>query len=803
MMFKNILACLWILGGLFLSIAEGEEPWEHYKLWYDQPASQWVEALPIGNGHMGAMVFGKCDQETIQFNHDTVWAGGPNDYLNPDAGPELLAQVRQLLFDGKQNEAETLARGLMSVPLRQMPFQPFGTLHLDFPEHEKVEGYRRELDLDRALATVTYQHDGVRYRREVFASYPDRVIVVHLTADRPGTLHFQAKLSTPHAEVAYRQKAPNTMVLDARVADFDYQRIQEMIPGKLKLQSRLQIRTEGGKVLATEGGFEVDHADAATLFLVADTSYRRYDDIAGDPAKACINTLEDLKNKGVQEIRSSHINDHRSLFRRCALDLGGRSFEKMQTDERLLHYHEQEDVGLLALIFQYGRYLLIASSRPGSQPANLQGVWNEEMAPPWESKYTTNINTEMNYWPAELTNLSECHEPLFALIEDLSETGANVAREHYGLTGWVFHHNTDGWRGAAAINATNHGIWPVGGAWLCQHLWWRYEFTGDDEFLRERAYPVMKSASRFFLEWLIEDPINDQDWWISGPSNSPEHGGLVMAPTMDHQLIRHLFDRTAKAARILQIDDELQEQLVEARNRIAPNQIGSEGQLKEWLYKELPKTEHRHFSHLWGLHPGNEITQQTPELLAAARKSLEFRGDGGNGWSMAWKINCWARLRDGEQAHHMIGKLVQFTHSDKSFHEGGGLYPNLLDACPPFQIDGNFGFTAGVAEMLLQSHQRDEKGRVILDLLPALPKAWPEGNVAGLCARDGFVVNLSWKNGELAEGTIDSKLRKDCVLRCGKSVILECRPGERIRFDGNLQILNRTVKRQVSLLHRE
>jgi alpha-L-fucosidase 2 len=453
----------------------------------------------------------------------------------------------------------------------------------------------------------------------------------------------------------------------------------------------------------------------------------------------------------------------------------------------LLHYHQEEDPGLVALVFQYGRYLLIASSRPGSQPANLQGVWNEEMAPPWESKYTTNINTEMNYWPAELTNLSECHEPLFALIEDLSETGSKVARDHYGLPGWVFHHNTDGWRGAAAINATNHGIWPVGGAWLCQHLWWRYEFTGDEKFLRERAYPVMKSASLFFLDWLIKDPVNDQGWWISGPSNSPEHGGLVMAPTMDHQLIRHLFDKTAKAAGILEVDDELREQLIEARKRIAPNQVGSEGQLKEWLYKELPRTTHRHISHLWGLHPGSEITPRTPDLLNAARKSLEFRGDGGNGWSMAWKINCWARLRDGDHAHRVIGNLMQLTHSDKNFHEGGGLYPNLLDACPPFQIDGNFGFTAGVAEMLLQSHQRDDKGRVILDLLPALPKAWPDGEIVGLCARDGFVVNLSWQNGELVEGTIYSKLRKDCVLRHGKSVILECRPGERIRFDGDLQ----------------
>jgi len=424
---------------------------------------------------------------------------------------------------------------------------------------------------------------------------------------------------------------------------------------------------------------------------------------------------------------------------------------------------------------------MIASSRPGGQPANLQGIWNHKMNPPWECKYTVNINTEMNYWPAELTNLSECHEPLFSLLADCAETGAKTARTFYDCPGWVLHHNTEIWRGTAPINASNHGIWPTGGAWLCQHLWFRYAFTGDETFLRERAYPIMKKAAEFFVHFLVEDPVYGKGWLVSGPSNSPERGGLVMGPTMDHQIIRTLFANCIEASRILGVDEAFRNKLIEMRQRIAPNQVGSEGQLKEWLYKEDPKTTHRHVSHLWGLHPGREITRRgTPDLWKAAMKTLEFRGDGGTGWSMAWKINFWARFEDGDHAYRLLTNLLHLAGTGK---HRGGLYPNLFDAHPPFQIDGNFGATSGIAEMLIQSHTGE------VHLLPALPSAWPAGSVKGICARGAFQVDIAWKDGRLAEAHILSKRGNRCTVRLGeKTTTFDTQAGGAYRLGPDLSV---------------
>lgn len=752
-------------------------------LWYDKPANGWTEALPVGNGRLGAMIYGGNATDTIQFNEETLWSGQPHDYAHPGAY-QYLSEIRNLLWAGKQEEATNLANEkFMSQPFGQQCYQPFGNILLNFPGHENSTNYKRKLDLEDAISSVSYEVDGVKFNRETFSSVPGQAIIIRIESSKNGKLSFNTVLNSPHSnytvsvdgnQIILRGKADNY----PRVAGMDGYPYPE---SKLTFEARLKVENEGGSLIQTENAIKVENAKSATLYLVAATSFMNYKDISADPAKSCEKYISGLQGKSFETLKAEHIADYQQLFKRVSLDLGSSEISKRPTNERLISFKTDEDPSLVSLLYQYGRYLLISSSRQGTQPANLQGIWNDKLAPPWDSKYTININTEMNYWPAEITNLAECTEPLIQLVKDLSVTGQNVAKEHYNMNGWVAHHNTDIWRGAAPINHANHGIWVVGGAWLSQHVWWHYQFSGDTEYLKSTAYPILKEASRFFSEYLVPDPKNP-DWLVSGPSNSPELGGLVMAPTMDHQIIRELFANTIEAAEILGLDADFVTMLKEKRDKIAPNQIGQHGQLQEWLVdKDDPKDQHRHVSHLWGLHPGSEIHPlTTPELAEACKVTLSHRGDGGTGWSRAWKINFWARLLDGDHSFLLLKNLmVPSIGADTDYKDRGGLYMNLFDAHPPFQIDGNFGATSGITEMLLQSHLRDENGNFYQDILPALPTALSTGKISGIKGRGGFEFTINWENGKLVLADVKSLLGKKLNLRyAGKLISKETVKGE-------------------------
>ncbi|MRX76796.1 glycoside hydrolase family 95 protein [Pedobacter petrophilus] len=933
---RNSLLLFTLLFCLSVSLAAQERD---QSLWYNKPAEKWTDALPIGNGRLGAMVFGGVANDQIQFNEETLWTGKPREY-NRKGASKYLPEIRKLLFEGKQKEAETLAQaqfmGLQSeagdrdawikeisagkgiagnpasanyddrlwktikvpsyegwervgldnldgavwfrttfsvpkdwagkdlvldlnkifdqdftyvngsllgqtagtdarkytipaklikvgnntiaiqvlnfynrggiggykdvtkkigiypigsnietgvslvkqwkykiqnaappeIPHYQASYQPFGDLNLRF-NHGKaaITNYRRSLDLTTATAKTSYSVNNVQYQRTYFASQPDQAVVIHLSANRKASVSFDAALSSVHQHSVVKVLDKHTISLSVQVKD-----------GALRGESRLTAVVKNGLVKTINNQISIQKADEVTLYLTTGTNFISANDVSGNPATAITKAINSIKGKAYSQIEQDHIREYQQYYNTFKVDFGRSENEKLTTDERLQQFATANDPGFAALYMQYGRYLLISSSRPGTQPANLQGIWNDLLAPPWDSKYTTNINMEMNYWPAEVLNLSALNEPLFKKIEGLAKAGTVTAKEYYNAKGWVLHHNTDIWNGTSPINASDHGIWVTGGGWLSQHLWEHYLFTQDQEFLKKEAYPLMKQAALFFEDFLVKDPKTG--WLISTPSNSPENGGMVAGPTMDHQIIRSLFKNCLAAAQVLKADESFQRSLVDKINQIAPNQIGKYGQLQEWLEdKDDTASKHRHVSHLWGVYPGNDITwNKDAKMMNAAKQSLLYRGDEATGWSLAWKINFWARFKDGDHAMKLIKMLM------KPAGTGAGSYVNLFDAHPPFQIDGNFGGAAGIAEMIVQSHQG------YIDILPALPTAIPNGNIMGLKARGGFEVDLIWNNGKLTSLQIKSKVGGKCRVKYQlKEIEIETKAGENYKLNGDLK----------------
>jgi alpha-L-fucosidase 2 len=758
-------------------------PDTQFKLTFDKPATKWTEALPIGNGRIGAMVFGGTEDERLQINESTLWGGGPHDYGNPEAYSHL-DEVRELIFAGKIEDAEKLSDKLMGRPKLLMPYQPFCDLRLHFSGHGQTTQYHRELSLDDAISETTYKIGTASFRREAFVSYPDQVLVVRITSSLPAQLTFRVGMDSPQAGTQVASTRNDSLQLSGQIQPrrnppLSWTGSWEQ-PG-MRFAAILKVLPEGGSVRSVDGHLEISGANAVTILFSNATSFKNYRDISGDAVASARSYVERAAKQSYETLRNRHLDDFHPLFSRVQLRLGeDRSTESI--DQRIKNFASNEDPALLALYFEFGRYLLISSSRPGGQPANLQGIWNEGLHPAWSSKWTTNINLEMNYWQADAGDLWETQEPLWSLIRDLRVTGADTARADYHSKGWVLHHNTDIWRATTPVDGY-WGIWPSGAVWLADQMWDHYEFSEDGEFLKREAYPAMKEAAQFVLGNLVEAPDGTPftGRLVTNPSTSPENNyflngkkhSLTYAPTMDIELIRELFQNCRRAAQILGADSEFRAELDRAEKRLPPLQIGKRGQLQEWI-EDYDETEpqHRHVSHLYSLYPGHDISlKTTPDLAAASKKTLELRGDGGTGWSTVWRVALWARLQNPERAYNNLKILIT-----------SNTLPNMFDLCPPFQIDGNLGGPAAITEMLIQSTAEE------ITVLPALPQQWLSGSLKGVRVRGGGKVDVFWQGGRLIEVRLQSDHARNFRVNYGRqSADVQVRPGEPTVLDGSLR----------------